>query len=125
MQGPLARSTCEHTLHARTTRSYSTRASRTRGLATSGTLHLGITCHRNFISPVYRAGTIFETCHNNMASDYLFIKVFINARPTCILPVVNHGNHERNNCVITIIYVITIRFFCNNVTFCTVITITI
>ena len=41
MRGPLARSTCERTLHARTTRSYSTRASRTRGSAASGTLHLG------------------------------------------------------------------------------------
>ena len=45
-RGPLARSTCERTLHARTTRSYSTRASRTRGSAASGTLHLGGTVER-------------------------------------------------------------------------------
>ena len=44
-RGPLARSTCERTLHARTTRSYSTRASRTRGSAASGTLHLGGTVY--------------------------------------------------------------------------------
>ena len=74
-----------------------------------------VTCNRNFLSVLFTglgfAGTIIETCRNNMASDYLFMKVFNNARPTCILPVVNHGNHERNNCVITIIYAITIRFF--------------
>ena len=40
-RGPLARSTREHTLHARTPRSYSTQATRTRELVASGTLHLG------------------------------------------------------------------------------------
>ena len=36
-----ARTTRKRTLHARTTRSYSTWVTRTRGLAVSGTLHLG------------------------------------------------------------------------------------
>ena len=75
-RGPLARSTCERTLHARTTRSYSTRASRTRGSAASGTLHLGGTVYQSIKALLMTVNITLTP--KIYATKFLFVQV--NAR---------------------------------------------